>query len=583
MKRFRWLWAGAAGGVTGLLLALLSPALPLYKGTWLYLSLIPAAAAAMAGGPLGGLLAGAITGLAGPWPVAVALALWGALLGWILARRPNLGALPAGLLLMASTLVFLAPLSAAAYGLLAELDAGQVLPLLLVLLIAWLPTALGLTVLTWAALPAWRRYGRRAGAAMGALLLLMSALAFRWPSGAERAVPVLAGAPGFRAAAAAADITPTPEMLREGVYMGGYGGRSGPADGVHDPLSFRVLVLEEGSRRLIFVQTDTVGIGNRLGARLRQAAREYGGTEHIFIASTHTHAGPDLQGIWGGVPAAYEEYLVKRLGGVVQDAVGRLTDAQLRIGTKTVEGVSRNRRGWEQVPGDMYVLQAVDAAGQTIGTLVNFSVHPTVLPRTNMKLSTDFVGAMLAAVEREHGGTALFLNGAQGDVVPRAGEDGDMYARAGAFGHLLAGHADQALRAAEPVAPEGITVRSASVGAPLQNWGFQLLMSLGILRYDAAHMGVIPGITTPVSVIRIGPAVTLVTVPGEMVTRLAEQVTAMVPGKHRLILGLTQESLGYIITRDEWATGRNGDYEESVSVGPVMAPLIKRVLQGLLE
>jgi hypothetical protein len=520
-----------------------------------------------------------------------ALGLWAALFGWIVARRPGLDAFRVGLLLVASVLGLLAPLCALGYGLLAQRDAGQVLPLSKVLLIAWLPTALGLGLLAWAGLPAWRRYGRRAAAAVAALLLLAGAMAFRWPESgplapapaAERAARVPAGGPGVRAAAAAAEITPTLAMLREGVYLGGYGGRPGPAEAVHDPLYFRILVLEEGSERLIFVQADTVGIGNRLGARLRRVAREHGDTEHIFIASTHTHAGPDLQGIWGGVPASYEAYLVARLGEALQEATGRLAEARLRIGAREVEGASLNRRGWERVPGAMHVLQAVDASGQPIATLVNFGVHPTVLPRTNLRISTDFVGPMLAALEREQGGTALFVNGAQGDVVPEVEQAGDMYARALAYGQRLAGHASQALQAAEPVAPAGISVRSASVGAPLQNWGFQLLMSLGILRYDAAHLGVIPGIRVPVSVIRIGPELTLATVPGEMVTRLADQVTAMLPGQHRLILGLTEESLGYLITRDEWATGRNGDYEESVSIGPVMGPLFERALRELLD
>ncbi len=582
VKGYRWLVQGAVAGVIGLALALLGDALVVYKGAWIHLAPAPGVLAALVGGAGAGLVAGLLTGVAGGLPVALAEALWLGGLGWTAARR-ELRTGWAGLLALVSVPAVLAPLTAFDYALLDQRDAGQFVPMLLVLLIALAPTALWVGLASWVGLPLLRRHGLRTAVAMALTLGVFAAFTVRWPSPAEP-LPALAGEPGFRAGAAVADISPPPELLAQGVYLGGYGGRPGPATGIHDPITMRVLALEQGGTRLLFIQVDTVGISNRLGARLRAAARTYGGTDHIFIGSTHTHAGPDLQGLWGGVPAAYEEFLVKSLGGAVQEAVGRMEEAHLQVVERNLSGVASNRRGWSEVPERMTVLQAVTPRGQSIATLVNFAVHPTVLPRENMALSGDFVGPMLAEVEEALGGVALYFNGVQGDVVPIAEADADMYETVRRYGERLGREAVQAIRnGAGEVRPQSVVVRTERVRAPLENWGFQLLLTLGVLRYDMRPLGIIPGFDTKVSLVRIGSDVTMVTIPGEMLTRLGAEVDRMLPGRHHLILGLTHDSLGYIIGRDEWGTGRNEGYEESVSVGPVMGPLIRAAIARLVS
>jgi hypothetical protein len=37
--------------------------------------------------------------------------------------------------------------------------------------------------------------------------------------------------------------------------------------------------------------------------------------------------------------------------------------------------------------------------------------------------------------------------------------------------------------------------------------------------------------------------------------------------RHRMFFGLTHDTLGYFVPEDEWMTGRNNNYEESVSMG----------------
>ena len=67
--------------------------------------------------------------------------------------------------------------------------------------------------------------------------------------------------------------------------------------------------------------------------------------------------------------------------------------------------------------------------------------------------------------------------------------------------------------------------------------------------------------------LRIGDGVEALAAPGEVLTRLALPLRAALGARHRVFLGLTHDTLGYFVPEDEWMTGRNNNYEESVSFG----------------
>jgi hypothetical protein len=92
-----------------------------------------------------------------------------------------------------------------------------------------------------------------------------------------------------------------------------------------------------------------------------------------------------------------------------------------------------------------------------------------------------------------------------------------------------------------------------------------------------------PKVRTRVGWLRLGDALQGLAVPGEVLTRLALPIKASLPGPHRLFLGLTNDTLGYFLPVDEWMTGRNGNYEESVSLGPEAGPALATALRGLVK
>lgn len=407
----------------------------------------------------------------------------------------------------------------------------------------------------------------------------------------------------WRAGAAAVNVSPRPQDLQGALYLGGYGGyqERGAALGIHQPVYARAVALTDGRERLLLLTLDAVGLDNRLLGRIREGASTATGwsEDRIWIAATHTHSAPDLQGLWGGTPDAYRAYVAVRATQAARDAVERLEPVQMAAVTVRAPGLGLNRRGWAFTDESLSLLVARRPQGDLVSVLVNVGIHPTVLGPENRLISPDWVGSMIAALEEWHGGTALFINGVQGDVVPAGASPG--FAGASEFGLRVALHADYALR--QLPLPDGrsrstgpgsevpwallepeLRVSVGEVTLPLQNEAFVQAVQAGILRYDVEVVGSELSITTRVGHAVLGRAprqAQMLTVPGEAVTRFGIQLRGLMQSHHGFVLGLTQDSLGYFIPWDEWRTGRNDGYEESVSLGLTPAVLLHQALSSL--
>ena len=93
----------------------------------------------------------------------------------------------------------------------------------------------------------------------------------------------------MRAGRSRIDITPA-----EGVPMGGYVARTKGAEGIHDPLFARALVLDDGEGRVALVSADLCALDVAVAREVRQCIAQRTGipADHVLLALTHTHAGP---------------------------------------------------------------------------------------------------------------------------------------------------------------------------------------------------------------------------------------------------------------------------------------------------
>src|SRR5712692_3696395 len=124
-----------------------------------------------------------------------------------------------------------------------------------------------------------------------------------------------------------------------GTPLAGYGARAGgPSTGVHDPLEARALILSSGAEKVAFVTVDHLGFDHAMVDRVRAAAGKSGVTaDHIFVLSSHTHAGggayleifPELAGKFD---VKIQAFYAQRAAEAVVEAGRALRPARVAIG-----------------------------------------------------------------------------------------------------------------------------------------------------------------------------------------------------------------------------------------------------------
>jgi hypothetical protein len=112
----------------------------------------------------------------------------------------------------------------------------------------------------------------------------------------------------------------------------------------------------------------------------------------------------------------------------------------------------------------------------------------------------------------------------------------------------------------------------AQAAAALQGMTERTLVHRDMRTYVATHCGHVS----------VGHHLEAIVAPGEVLTRLALPLRGAMGSRHRMFFGLTHDTLGYFIPEDEWRTGRNGNYEESVSLGHHAGSVLADVLLSLV-
>lgn len=211
--------------------------------------------------------------------------------------------------------------------------------------------------------------------------------------------------------------------------------------GIHDDLTARALVLSSGEDTVALVALDICMLPGHIGARVRELVAERIGLQphQVLVAAIHTHAGPTTIGIFGDQPdETYLRQVAATAAGAITEAYHGQVPARLGYGRGRAEEPVNNRRlrtrdgvlhmNWEGLdPDDVTeVLGPVDPEvgvirvdtieGAPLATLINYALHPAILAGDNWLISADWPGYARRAVEQLHGGTALFFNGATGNI-----------------------------------------------------------------------------------------------------------------------------------------------------------------------
>ncbi|MBI3948143.1 MAG: neutral/alkaline non-lysosomal ceramidase N-terminal domain-containing protein [Armatimonadetes bacterium] len=212
-----------------------------------------------------------------------------------------------------------------------------------------------------------------------------------------------------------AEATITPPL---GVRMAGFAARKGVAQGVHDDLHVRALVVEGPETSLAILGAAIIGLPRDMVEEVRRTVAGQTGIpeRNILMAATHTHSGPV-------VSDDYRPLLRDQCVAVLLSAWERRTPGRLGAGTTEVDDVSRNRRrldyGALPVDPEIGILRLEDSAGRPLGVLFHYSCHPTVMGPDNLMITQDWPYYAIRRIRQEVGDVpVIYLNGAEGDQNP---------------------------------------------------------------------------------------------------------------------------------------------------------------------
>lgn len=274
-------------------------------------------------------------------------------------------------------------------------------------------------------------------------LALLAALLLLPGSGPAQDSPV------FRAGAAAIDISPQQFPLN---MPGGFSANR--AEGVHDPLHARALVLDDGKTTLAMVVVDNLGVSPALILEAKQLASERTGipVERMLVCSTHTHSAPGSGGGKEGSPeTAYRQRLLDGLVASIAQAHEARRPAAIGAASHPLPEEVFNRR-WHLKPGkmtpnpfgkmdevrmnpgtnpdtidrpagptdpDLVILSVQDHSRKPLALFANYALH-YVGGTPPKQVSADYFGEFARLMpSRLRGGedfVAMLANGASGDI-----------------------------------------------------------------------------------------------------------------------------------------------------------------------
>ena len=386
----------------------------------------------------------------------------------------------------------------------------------------------------------------------------------------------------LKAGVARVDVTPPLEMH---CPLGGYGERMNrPAEGVHDRVFAKALVVTDGTRKFALVTADVLGFPPPVKPALLRLLADDGWTnEQVMLLASHSHTSIEMNAInpanTFGVPQIgihnprVFDFLMKRLVQVVQDANQHLAPVAIGTSRIAIDGWNRNRRGRGPTDNELTVTRVDALDGKPLAVLVNFTAHPTFMSGEDMLFSGGWPGHMQRTLESliGPGVTAMYYNGAEGDQSPVGRPDaGGRWERAERYGRDLGIVAWKQWQRTTPHKNTSLAYHAHTIALPERTWhpefaktgGAEYGLSESLLKEMLPRM--FPAEVDSVS-LRLGDLL-IVGVPGEMAASLGLKIKAeasrVTGAKHPVIGGLADAWISYMLPADEY---RRGGYESSVS------------------
>jgi hypothetical protein len=364
---------------------------------------------------------------------------------------------------------------------------------------------------------------------------------------------------GLKADAAMRKITPAGQTRLAG------NGRDRVTSEVHDDLFAHCLYITDGAKEASLISLDLLGLSNGDVQTLRKQLKSRGlDPAGVFVASTHTHTGPDTIGFWGpeetvsGRGPAYTKQLYAAIGECAAAARDAAKPAEMGLASGTIEGVCVNTRNKEMQDNTANVMQFREPGGPAIATVVNYGCHPEIMLDSKV-VSSDFLSVLYRRIEEKTGGATLFFNGALGGMVTPI-VTGYNWPEAERVGNLFSDEIEMIMQNFEWSRPATFSLDTKKIQLSCANQRFIQAVFIKLITRQMAGGKFV----SEMMHMRIGPA-EFFSMPGEALPKVALRMKELFTGKYKFLVSLGDDELGYILAKEDFDPAR---YEESVSIGP---------------
>jgi Neutral/alkaline non-lysosomal ceramidase. len=225
--------------------------------------------------------------------------------------------------------------------------------------------------------------------------------------------------------------------------MAGYDGRQKKAEGVHDDLYVRCLIIKTDSGYIVLAALDLLGIDGVLGEKIKNQIENCDRDikrQGIYICATHTHSGPSTM-FWdrGCYDDGYADFIVQKSREAFLHAKQDLRDSELFSEFRTIKGIASKRNSFDEGTGCEGIKCSLLNIRRDDGTimLINFPCHMTVLDENNLYYSRDMIFGLELTLRENNIDRFIFINGAAGDISTRFFKEEPSFGEAERLGRML--------------------------------------------------------------------------------------------------------------------------------------------------
>ena len=172
------------------------------------------------------------------------------------------------------------------------------------------------------------------------------------------------------------------------------------------------------------------------------------------------------------------------------------------------------------------------------------------------------------------GGIAIFMNSAQGGMVTADnrrpnGEEASDYEECARIGELLADQALSIIENTEIQKDPDLFCASKTIELPIDSELMRMIFDNSSMKTNLSNGY---NIKTNINLLNIGSA-QILTIPGEALPNIGFYLKRNMHTKDPFLFGLTNDALGYIITKEDFNSFERYEYISETSLGEMTAEI----------